>query len=129
MSVISFIRIERGSWGPMTSNLTRFLFCFKISEYQYFDVCCTETSSCASKLLLLPCILVIPQRPCQVSLGLQEVQMGSLDFQQNKVPLFARKPVNINHSRYAAPKVSLVPASRYNCAVKWSYHNVCAKFH
>ena len=29
------------------------LFCSKISEYQCFAVCCPETSSCASKPLLL----------------------------------------------------------------------------
>ena len=39
--------------------------------------------------------------------------MGAHDFKLNKVPLFARKPVNINVSRSAAPKLALVPASRY----------------
>ena len=37
--------------GAMTSNFTRCLFCSKISEYQCFDVCFPETSSCASKPL------------------------------------------------------------------------------
>ena len=33
--------------------------------------------------------------------------------------LFAKKkPVNINISRSGAPKLALVPASRYNCDVK-----------
>ena len=36
----------------------------------------------------------------------------------NKVPLFARKPVNINFARSAAQKLALVLASRYNCDVK-----------
>ena len=98
-------------------------------EYQYFDVCCPETSSCASKPLLLRCNLVIPQCMCQVSLGLKEVQMGTHDFKYNKVPLFARKPGNINTSMFAALQLALVPASRYYCDVTWSYHNVCAKFH
>ena len=66
---------------------------------------------------------------CQVSLGLKEVQMGAHDFKHNKVPLFAQKPGNINTSRYAVPKLALVPASRYYCDVNCSYHNVCAKFH
>ena len=66
---------------------------------------------------------------CQVSLGLKEVQMGAFDFKHNKVPLFARKPGNRNTSMYAAPKLALVPASRYFCDVNWSYHNICAKFH
>ena len=55
--------------------------------------------------------------------------MGAHDFKFIKVPLFALKSVNINVSLYAAPKLALVPASRYNCDVNWSYHNVCAKFH
>ena len=43
--------------------------------------------------------------------------MGAHDFKHNKVPLFARKPGNINVLRSAAPKLSLVSASRYNCDV------------
>ena len=61
-------------------------FCSKTREYQYFDVCCPETSSCASKPLLMRCNLVIPQCMCQVSLRLKEVQMGTYDFKYNKVP-------------------------------------------
>ena len=53
----------------------------------------------------------------------------SHDFKYNNVPLFARKPGNMNTSMSAAPKLALVPASRYYCDVTWSYHNVCAKFH
>ena len=64
-------------------------FCSKNREYQYFDVCCHENSSCASKPLLLLCNLVIPQCMCQVLLRLKEVQMGTHDFKYNKVPLFA----------------------------------------
>ena len=64
------------------------LFAKKNWEYQYFDVCCPETSSCASKPLLLRCKPVIPQCLCQVSLRLKEVQMGTHDFKYNKVPLF-----------------------------------------
>ena len=93
------------------------LFARKTGEYQYFDVCCPETSSCASKPLLLRYNLVIPQCMCQVSLRLKEVQMGTHDFKLNKVPCFARKPVNINVSRSAFPKLALVPASRYNCHI------------
>ena len=40
----------------------------------------------------------------------------------------ARKTGNINSSMSAATILALVPASRYNCDVTWSYHNVCAKF-
>ena len=71
-------------------------------EYQHFDVCCHDTSSSASKPLLLRCNLVIPQCMCQVSLRLKEVQMGTHDFKYNNVPLFARKPGNINTSMSAA---------------------------
>ena len=54
---------------------------------------------------------------------------GDLDFKYNNVPLFDRKPGNINTSMSAATILALVPASRYYCDVTWSYHNVCAKFH
>ena len=54
--------------------------------------------------------------------------MGPHDFKYNNVPLFARKPGDINILMSAAPKLALVPASRYNCDITWSYHNVCAKF-
>ena len=94
------------------------LFFLKISEYQCFALCCPETSSCASKPLLLRCKLVIQQCLGQVSLGLKEVQMGAHDFKLNKVTFSALKSVNINISRSAAPKVALVPASCYNCDVK-----------
>ena len=94
-----------------------------------FDLCCPETSSCASKPLLLRCNLIIPQCMCQVSLGLKEVQMGVHAFKYNNLPLFARKPWNINTLMSAATILALMPASRYYCDVTWSYHNVCAKFH
>ena len=55
--------------------------------------------------------------------------MGTHDFKLNKVTFYALKSVNINVSRSAVPKLALVPASRYNCDVNGSYHNVCAKFH
>ena len=54
---------------------------------------------------------------------------GAHDFKHNKEALFAQNRGNINYSRSAVPKPALVPASRYNCNVNWSYHNVCAKFH
>ena len=54
----------------------------------------------------------------QVSLGLIEVQMEAHDFKLNKVPFVALKSVNINVSRYAAPKLALVPANRYDCDIK-----------
>ena len=72
----------------MTLNITSCLFFWKNREYQYFDVCCPETSSCASKPLLLRCNLVISQCMCQVSLKLKEVQMGTNDFKYSKLPLF-----------------------------------------
>ena len=104
-------------------------FWSKNREHQYFDVCCPETSSCASKPLYLRCILVIPQCMCQVSLRLKEVQSGTHDFKYNNVPIFARKIGNMNTSMFAVPKLALVPASRYYCNVTLSYHNVYAKFH
>ena len=62
------------------------------------------------------------------------------DFEYNNVPLFARKPWNINTSMSAlktgnintsmsaATILALVPSSRYYCDVTWSYHNICARF-
>ena len=44
--------------------------------------------------------------------------MGAHDFKHNKVPLFARKPGNINNSRSAAPKLAFVPGRRYYFDVK-----------
>ena len=109
----------------MTLHIKRCLcFCSKTREYQYFDVCCPETSSCASNPLLLRCNLVIPQCMSKVSLRLKEVQMGTHDFRYNKVPLFARKTGNIDTSMFAAPKLALVPAIRYYSDVTWLYHNV-----
>ena len=54
--------------------------------------------------------------------------MGTHDFKYNKVSLIARKTGNINTSMSAAPKLDLVPASRYYCDVNCPWHNVCAKF-
>ena len=79
----NFILIERG--GPIIYTKQDAYFCSQISEYQCFAVCCTETSSCASKPLLLRCELVIPKCLCHVSLGLKEVQMAAHDFKLNKV--------------------------------------------
>ena len=55
--------------------------------------------------------------------------MGTHDFKYNMVALFGRKTGIINTSMSAAPKLAIVPASRYYRDVTWSYHNVCAKFH
>ena len=62
-------------------------------------------------------------------LNFKKVQMEAHDFKLHKVPFSALKSVNINVSRSAAPKVALVPASRYNCDLKESNLNVRAKFH
>ena len=55
--------------------------------------------------------------------------MGTHDFEYNKVPLFGRKTGKFNTSMFAAPKLALVPASRYYRDVTWSYHNACTKCH
>ena len=54
--------------------------------------------------------------------------MGAHILKLNKGIPFARKPVNINVSRSAGPKLILCRC-RYNCDVNSSYVNVCAKFH
>ena len=114
---------------PMTLNKTRCLFCSKNREYQYFDVYCPETSSCASKPLLLRCKLAIPQCMYQVSLGLKEVQMKPMTLKITRCLFLVKKTGNIDTSMSAALKLALVPASRYYCDVNWSYHNVGAQFY
>ena len=81
-------------------------FAKKTKEYQYFDVCFPETSSCASKSLLLRCNLVIPQCMCQVSLGLKEVQMGVNDFKYNNVQFFAKKIREYQYFDVCCPETS-----------------------
>ena len=44
--------------------------------------------------------------------------MGAHDFKLYNVPYLARKPVNFNVSRTAAPELALVPAICYMCDVK-----------
>ena len=97
--------------GPMTLKITRCHFWSKNRENQFFDVCCPEISSCASKPLLLRCKLVILYCMCQVSLGLKEVQMGAHDFENNKLPLFGRKTGKINIWMSAAPKIAVCQVS------------------
>ena len=55
--------------------------------------------------------------------------MGAHDFKLYNVPILARKPMNFNVSRSAAPKLALAPASSYMCDVKQSNLKVCGKFH
>ena len=62
-------------------------------------------------------------------IGIERGSDGAHDFKLNKVPLFSRKSVNVNVSLSAAPKLALVPESRYYCDVNNSYLNVVAKFH
>ena len=54
---------------------------------------------------------------------------GAHDFKLYNMPFLARKPVNFNVSRSAAPKLALVPASCYIFDVKLSNLKVYAKFH
>ena len=81
-------------------------FCMKPREYQYFDVCCPEISSCASKPLLLGCNLVIPPCMCQVSLRLKEVQMGTHGFKYNKVTFVCSKNRGYQHFDVCCPETS-----------------------
>ena len=90
----------------MTLNITMYVFLLENHLIQYFDVCCPETSSCASKPLLLRCNLVIPQCMCQVSLRLKEVQMGTHDFKYNKVPLFGQKNREYQYFDVCCPETS-----------------------
>ena len=55
--------------------------------------------------------------------------MGSHALKHNKGLIFAQKRAIINVSRSAAPRLALVPASRYNCDLKCSCVFICAQFH
>ena len=54
---------------------------------------------------------------------------GSPCPQTKQGTCFAREPVDINISRSAAPKITVVTASRNDCDVRYSYDNICAKFY
>ena len=105
--------------GAMTLNLTRCLFFIRK------PVNINVLRPAVPKIALVPpsCYYydinksVILQCLCQVSLGFKVVQMGAYDFKLKKVHPFAQRPVNINVLRSAAPKLALVPASRYNCHI------------
>ena len=115
MSVPSYVRIERGSYGGHDFKFNKVpLFRSKTSM---LEASCPKNSSCASQLLLLRYKLVILQCLCQVSLGFKVVQMGAHDVKLKKVHRFAQRPMDINVLRSAAPKLALVPASRYNCHI------------
>ena len=64
----------------------------------------SETSSCASKPLLLRCNLFIPQCMCQVSLRLKGVQMETHDFKYNNVALFLLENQGISILRCLLPR-------------------------
>ena len=89
------------------------LFCRKTGNFN-------TSMSAAPKLALVPasrfyCDVTSPyHNACAKCRRLKEVQMGTHDFKYNKVPLFGRKTGNINSSMSAAPKLALVPASRYS---------------
>ena len=103
----SLLRLKEVQMGAHDFKYNKVaLICSKTREYQYFDVCCPETNSCASKPLLLRCNLVIPQCMCQISLRLKEVQMGTHDFKYNKVPIFARKTMEYQYFDVCCPETS-----------------------
>ena len=64
----------------------------------------SETSSCASKPLLLRYNLFIPQCMCQVALSLKEVQMGTHYFKYNNVALFLLENQGISILRCLLPR-------------------------
>ena len=55
--------------------------------------------------------------------------MGTHVLKLNKGLLFAKKLANIYVLRSAATQLALEPVSGYNCHVKLSCINFCAKFH
>ena len=102
--------------GPMTLYITRCLFAQKSVNINF-------SMSACPKLALVPvsryyCKQVIPQCLCQVSLGLKRFRWGPMTSNLTRCFFFALKSVNIYVSMSAAPKLALVPASRYACYVK-----------
>ena len=88
----------------MTLNITRCLFLLEKQGISILRCLLPESSSCASKPLLLRCNLVIPKCICQVSLRLKEVQMGTHDFKYNKVPLSLLEKQGISILRCLLPR-------------------------
>ena len=78
----------------------------KTSEYQCFEVCFPETSSCDSKPILLRCKLVKPQCLFQVSLGLKEVQIKAHDFKLDIVLFFRSQTCEYQCIEACCPRTS-----------------------
>ena len=98
------LRLKEVQRGPMTLNITRCLFLVEKQGISILRCLLPETSSCASKPLLLRCNLGIPQCMCEVSLRLKEVQMGAHDFKYNKVALFLLENQGIPILRCLLPR-------------------------
>ena len=110
--------IERGSDGGHVLKLNKgLLFAQKRENINV-------SRSTALKLDLVParrynCGVMLSSHTLMFVPSFIRIERGSgfcpYVLKLNKVPRFARKPVNINGSRSAAPKSALMPASRYNC--------------
>ena len=71
------------------------LFHSKTSEYLCFEVCCPETNSCLANCY--NCDIKFSYfNVCAKFFRIKRGSDGAHDFKLYKVPLFARKPVNIN---------------------------------
>ena len=118
MSVPSFIRIERGSDGGHVLKLNKGLLFVQI------PVNINVSRSAAPKLALVQASrymcddkVVIQYCPCQVSLGLKEVQMGPMSSNLIR-GFYLCKKGKYQCLRSAARKLDLMPASLYNYGVR-----------
>ena len=73
----------------------------KVPLFAWKPLNINTSMSAATTIALVPAsryysIVTWSYHKCQVSLRLKEVQRGTHDFKYNNVPLFARKPGNIN---------------------------------
>ena len=129
MSVPSCLKIERGSDGAHD---------FKLNKVPLFS---RKSVNMNVSLSAAPTLAIVPASRwyCDVNWSYHNVcakfPLDRKRFRWGRMTsnltsaFLALKSVYISVSMSAAPKVALVPASRYYCDVNWSYLNVCAKFH
>ena len=110
----------------MASSITWILF---LLENQRILMLRCLLPRCCQQIFLTAICSIHMLMSVQRFIRIERASEGAHDLKLKKVPLFARKPVNIIVLWSASTKLALVPANPYNCDIKYSYVNVCAKFH
>ena len=104
----------------MSSNLTRCIFLLKNGKYQCLEVCCPESIFVPISLftmVYIPHTLMSVQSTIKIEKSSDGLTCPGHVLTHNKVLIFARTPVNIKVSMSSAPKLALVPASRYKSGI------------